>query len=120
MDKIVYLENKINELFKIYPKSFNKQSETSLKALAKIEVNIKYNNLSYKIFLLKGTFHEISFLKKYGSLYSLLENLVTRKTDVNNANADQISFIINQMHGCKDQNLVDKKTMGTEFFHNTI
>ena len=107
-------------MFKIYSKSFNKQSETSLKTLAKTEVNIKYNNLSYKIFLLDGTFHEISFLKKYGSLYSLLENLVNRKTDVNNANADQISFIINQMHGYKDQDLFDKKTMGIEFFHNTI
>ena len=62
-DKIVYLENEINELFKIYRKSFKKQSKTSLKSLAKNEVNISYNNLSYKIFLLDGTFHGTSFLK---------------------------------------------------------
>ena len=64
-----------------------------------------------KIFsnILDGTFHEISFLKKYGSLYSLLKNLVTRKTTVNSGNIDKIFFIINVMHGYNDSNF-DNKT----------
>ena len=86
-------------MFKIYIKSFNKQSQTLVKTITKNENKINYNNLSYKILLLDNTFHEVSFLKKYGSFYSLLENLVTRKTTVNNANVNQISFKINLMHG---------------------
>ena len=52
-----------------------------------------------KIFsnILDGTFHEISFLKKYSSLYGLLEKLLTRKTTVNSGNIDKIFLIINLM-----------------------
>ena len=32
-----------------------------------------------KMLLLDGKFHEFNFLKKYGDLYSLLEDLVTKK-----------------------------------------
>ena len=86
-DKIVYLENKIDKLFEIYPKSFTIQSKKLLKALAENENKIDYKNLSFKILLLDGTFHEFTFFKKYGTLYSLLEILVTKKTTVNNENA---------------------------------
>ena len=33
-------------------------------------------------------------------MYSLLKDLVTRKTIVDLANADQTSFMLNLMHGC--------------------
>ena len=87
-DKIVHLKDKTYKLFETYPKAFNKQSKTLLKALAKNENKINYKYLSYKIMLFDGKFHEISFLKEYGTLYSLLEDLVTRKTTINNANFD--------------------------------
>ena len=69
-DKIVYLEDKINKLFETYPKSFTSKSKALLKMLAKNENKINYKNFSYKILLPDGTFHEINFLKKYGSLYT--------------------------------------------------
>ena len=53
--------------------------------------------------------HEINFLKKYGTFYNLLEDLVTSKITVDIANADQISFIINLMRGYKS-NLFGEKT----------
>ena len=45
-DKIVYLKDKIDELFEMYPKSFNKLSKTPLKTVAKNEYEINYKNLS--------------------------------------------------------------------------
>ena len=108
-DEIVYLENKIDELFEMYPNSFNSKSKISLKALVKNENKINYKNLSYKKLFPWGKFHGISFLKKYGTLYSLLKDLVTRKTTVRSANADQISFMINLMHGYNDWNFDKKK-----------
>ena len=78
----------------MHPKSFTSKSKTFFKMLLKNENKINYKNLSCKILLPDDTFHEISFLKKYGSLYSFLENLVTRKTTANSPNVDQISFII--------------------------
>ena len=62
----------------------------------------KKNYLSYTTLLLDGTFYEIWFLKKYGSLCCLLENLATRKMTVSSANTDKIFFIINLMHGYND------------------
>ena len=66
----------------------------------------------YKILLPHGIFHEISFLKKYGTLYSLLEDLVTRKTAADSANSDQISFIINLMHRYNSWDFDKKSTNG--------
>ena len=83
----------------MYPSSFNEQSKSSLKTFAKNENKINYKNLSYKVLLPDTKFYEISFLKKYGTLYSLLEDLVTRKMIADSVNADQISFVINLMHG---------------------
>ena len=108
--KIVYLEYKINELFEIYPKSFNKQSKSLSGKNAVTENKINYKNLFYKTLLVDGTFQEIIFLKKYGTLYSLLENLLSKKTTVDSANADQISFIINLIHGYNVRSF-DKKTL---------
>ena len=86
-------------MFKTYPNSFNSKSKASLETLVKNESKINYKTFSYKILFPDGKFHKISSLKKYGTLYSLIIDLVTRKTTVNSANADQISFIINLMHG---------------------
>ena len=54
--------------------------------------------------------HGINFLKKYGTLYNLLEDLVTSKITVDNASVDQISFIINLLYRYKDNDLFDEKT----------
>ena len=59
--------------------------------------------------LLYSKFYEISFLKKYGTFFSLLEDLVTRKVTVNSVNADQMFLIINLMHIYNDWDF-DKKT----------
>ena len=53
-DKIVYLEDKINKLFEIYPKYFTSQSKTLLRKFAENKSNINYKNLSYKFLLLDG------------------------------------------------------------------
>ena len=68
----------------------------------------------------KGKFHEIRFLKKYGTLYSLLEDLVTRRMTVVSANADQISLIIGLMHGCNEWSFDNKTPIDLEEgrFHN--
>ena len=50
----------------------------------------------------------------------MLENLETKKTTVNSANADQISFIINLMNGYNESKLTDIKTVKDEFFYNTV
>ena len=41
MYKIVYLEDKIDKFFEMYPNSFDKKSKTLLKTLAKIEKMIQ-------------------------------------------------------------------------------
>ena len=64
----------------MYPNYLNKKSKTPLKEIAKNECKINCKNLSYQIMLLDGTFHEISFSKKYGTSCSLLKDLVTKKT----------------------------------------
>ena len=58
-------------------------------------------------------------MKKYDTLFSLLESLVTRKMSVNSANADQISFIINLMHGYSDERLCGTEEVKSEFLHKT-
>ena len=59
------------------------------------------------IMLPDNKFHEFSFLEKYGTLYSLLEHLLRKKTTVDSVNTDQISFIINLMHGYDESKLTD-------------
>ena len=116
----MYLEDKIDELFEMYHKYFSKQSKTFFKKIANNESSINYRNLSYKILLVNGVFREFNFFKRYGSLYSLLKNLVTRKMTINSANADQISFIIDLIHGYDESKLTDIETIKNEFFYNTV
>ena len=77
-------------------------------------------NLSCRILLLDGKFNITNFLKKYGTLSSLLEDLVTRKMTVNSVNADQISFIINLMHGYNEGEFFDIKALVSKFLYNTV
>ena len=60
------------------------------------------------------------FSKKYGNLYSLLKDLVTRKVTINSANADQISFIIDLMHRYDEGKLIDLETIKNEFFYKNL
>ena len=76
--------------------------------------------MSYRILLSDSKFHELNFFKKYGTLYDLLENLVTKKTTVNSANAYQIFFIINLINGYNESKLTDIKAIKDEFFYNTV
>ena len=68
--------------------------------------------MSYKIYFRNkdnSKFHKIDFLKKYGTLYDLLENLLTSKLNINNVNVYQIAFIIELMHGHNENDLFDEK-----------
>ena len=60
------------------------------------------------------------FSKKYGTLHSLLKDLVTRKVTINSANADQISFIIDLMHRYDEGKLIDLETIKNEFFYKNL
>ena len=109
---IVYLEERIDKLFKIYPKYFNTKSKVVLEKLKLKENEVDYKNLFYKIYFSDKdnvVFHKTNFVKKYGTLYGLLEGLVTRKINIDNANVDQLSFIIKLMYGCNKNNLFDGK-----------
>ena len=119
-DEIVYLEQKIDELVGMYPNSFDKRSKALLNTLAKNENKINYKNFFYRNLLSDGKFHEFSFFKKHGTLYDLLENLVTKKAIVNSANGDQRSFIINLMNGYNEGTLIDVKATKDKFFYNTV
>ena len=80
----MYLEGEINGLCERYLKSFTSKT----KALAKSEYKIDYNNLSFS-----GKFHKTNFFKKYGTLYSLLKDIVTNEMTLTNATEAQINFI---------------------------
>ena len=63
-------------------KNIERENKAVLNTLVKSESNINYKNLSCRVLLSDGKFHEFNFFKKYGTLYDLLENLVTKKTTV--------------------------------------
>ena len=115
-DEIVYLEEKIDELFEMFAKFFPGQSKTLLKNIAKNESSINYRNFSYEILLPNGRFHKFDLFKKYGTLYGLLKNLLTKKTIIGSANADQISFITDLMHGYDESKLTDVEVIKDEFY----
>ena len=76
--------------------------------------------ICFRILLSDGKFHVFKFFKKYGTLYDLLENLVTKKTTANSANADQMSAIINLMDGYNESKLIDIRAIKDAFFYNTV
>ena len=50
-----------------------------------------------------------------------MENLLTKKTIINSANVDQISFIIDLVHGYDESKLTDIETIKDEsFFYNSF
>ena len=61
------------------------------------KTKINYKDLPYKSLFTKEDitrFHDITFLKKYGTLYNLLSHLLTNKISTNDANVDQICLVI--------------------------
>ena len=77
--------------------------------------------MSYEILLPSGRFHKFDLFKKYGTLYGLLKNLLTKKTIIDRANADQISFIIDLMHGYDGSKLTDAEVIKDEcYFYNVF
>ena len=48
-------------------------------------------------------------MKKYGTLYDLLDDLITRRITVDSANADQIAFIIGLKQGYNKNYLFHEK-----------
>ena len=62
-DEIVYLEDKIDELFEMYPNSFDKKNKALLNTVVKNENEINYKNLSYRILLSDGRFQDFNFFK---------------------------------------------------------
>ena len=76
------------------------------------ENKIKYKELSHKILFTEEDnfrYNEIDFLKKYGTLYNLLDNLLSSKITKSKANADQTSFIISLMNGYDENDLFGAK-----------
>ena len=55
-------------------------------------------------------FIKLVFLNKYGTLYSLLKDLVARKVNLNNSNDAQKSFIVDLMHGYNNWDFDKKNT----------
>ena len=95
----------MNRLLKVFLKSFNKKSISSLEVLAHNE-NIDYEDLSKKIcFSEEGNSrsHVIDFLKIFGPLYDLLKDLVTSKINITNKNANQMRFLVYSMMGYYDK-----------------
>ena len=74
-------------------------------------IKISYKNLFYNILLSNNEFYKFNFLKKHGTLYSLLGSLLTNKASINSANVDQISFIIDLIHGYDRGKLIDTGTV---------
>ena len=84
-----------------------------LKKLANSENVINYDYLSYKVYFSEENsirFHKIGFSKEYGTLYDLLDDLLISKITIDNANDDQITFVIDLMHGYDKNDLFDEKT----------
>ena len=82
---VVYLEERIDKLFKICPEYFNNESINSLEVLAK-DKSIDFKNFSDKIFFSAEdsfTFHAIDFLKEYSTLW-FIKNLASGKINIDN------------------------------------
>lgn len=109
----MYLKEGIDQLLRIYSKSFKAKSKVTLEKLRLKENDIDYEHLWYKkiYFSEEGdaVFHKIDFLKRHGTLYDLLQDVVTRKINIDHTNVEQLNFIINLMYGHNKNILLDKK-----------
>ena len=71
-----------------------------LKKLANNENKIGYKKLSSS-----GKFYEVNFFKKYGFLYGLLKDLLTRRMTLKDAIDAQINFVNDLMRGYNEMDL---------------
>ena len=60
----------------MYPEFFNKKGKDLPRKLAKNQYIIDYDNL-----LSSGKLYKVNFSKEYGTIYSLLKNLLFQKND---------------------------------------
>ena len=96
-----YLKDKINKLFKDYPKIFDSDLKCFFKDIvSKEEKNINYNLLSKEIYLSSGDV--FSFFGKYGNLYEFCFALFEEKSIyAGNIKLEQIKFLKDLMNGYK-------------------
>ena len=86
----MYLIEKIDKLCEIYPRFSYKRDINPLETIVRND-SIDYKNLSCKILFSKEdtiASLEIGFLERYDMLYDLLENVLTKKININNVNVD--------------------------------
>ena len=96
----VLLKDGLKELIKSYPDSFSTFVKNKLKQFATSEEISDYKKWSFLMALVQEIFFDgSSFLKKYGTLYMLLKNLVANKIDINAVNDDQKNFVFDLMKG---------------------
>ena len=88
------LKDGLEELIESYPTSFSTFVKNESNQLATKEKGIDYKKFS------EGIFSDgFSFLKKYGTPYVSLKNLVVNKKSINTINDDQRDFVFNLMKG---------------------
>ena len=90
----VLLKDALNKSIESYSNSFNTFTKNELKQLVTKEKETDFKKLSQKIF-----FDGFGFLKKYGTSYMFLKNLVANKISINRVNDDQRNFVFNLMKG---------------------
>ena len=94
----VDLSERLDRLIKLYPRFFWWYKLKSTRGTCNKWEKNDSKSLSYQILFYDEDnvrSHEINFLEKYGMLYDFLEYLATSKINIDDANADQMSFVIN-------------------------
>ena len=97
------LKDGMEELIESYPTSFSTFVKNEPNQLATKEKGIDYKKFS------EGIFSDgFSFLKKYGTPYVSLKNLVVNKKSINTINDDQKDFVFNLMKGYNISSFFEK------------
>ena len=100
----VLLKDALNKSIESYSNSFNTFTKNELKQLVTKEKETDFKKLSQEIF-----FDGFGFLKKYGTSYMFLKNLVANKISINRVNDDQRNFVFNLMKGYNVSSFFKKK-----------
>ena len=100
---IVLLKDGLEELIESYPMSFSTFIKNELKQLGTKEKDIDYKKLLQEIY-----FGGFSFLKKYGTPYVFLKNLVANKISISAVNDEQRDFVFDLMRGYNVSSLFQK------------
>ena len=100
----VLLKDALNKSIESYSNSFNTFTKNELKQLVTKEKETDFKKLSQEIF-----FDGFGFLKKYGTSYTFLKNLVANKISINRVNDDQRNFVFNLMKGYNVSSFFKKK-----------